>query len=103
MAPAKPTVYTADDLLSAVVFSLHQNPQRHCAGCDGAKTETCLMVADGASISQKHAAVLGLKAFVLTSPYDVPSWLPEVLMALVRAAGQPAPIKTTVRYIHICT
>jgi proteasome activator subunit 4 len=41
--------------------------------------------------------VLGLKAFVLACPYDVPPWLPEVLLALVRASAQPPPIKTSVR------
>ncbi|DBA76246.1 TPA: hypothetical protein ACH3X1_009966 [Trebouxia sp. C0004] len=50
-----------------------------------------------ASTAEKHAAVLGLKAFVLTSPYDVPPWLPEVHMALVKASGEPAPINNTVR------
>ena len=41
--------------------------------------------------------VLGLKAFVLAAPYDVPAWLPAVLLALVRASGQPPPVKTSVR------
>ena len=58
----------------------------------------CIVFADSAaSIHERHAALLGLRAFVLTSPYDVPPWLPDVLMALVRAANQPAPIKKTVR------
>lgn len=35
----------------------------------------------------KQAAVLGLKAFLMSSPYDCPAWMPEVLMALVPAAG----------------
>jgi len=38
-----------------------------------------------------HAAVLGLKAAALTAPYDVPSWLPEVLTALAAAASAPPP------------
>ena len=54
-------------------------------------------VSGGSSLNEKHAALLGLRAFVLTSPYDVPPWLPDVLMALVKAAGEPAPIKKTVR------
>lgn len=52
---------------------------------------------DAVTVTERHAVVLGLKAFVLCTPYDVPQWLPEVLMALVRAATQPAPIKTTIR------
>ena len=47
-------------------------------------------------ISLRHAPVLGLKAFVLSTPYDVPRWLPDVLMALVGVASEPQPIKTTV-------
>lgn len=35
----------------------------------------------------KHGAVSGLSALLMSHPYDVPAWLPPVLMALVRAAG----------------
>lgn len=49
-----------------------------------------------ATVARRHAAVQGLRAFVLSAPYDVPDWLPEVLMALVRVAGEPGPVKTTV-------
>lgn len=45
------------------------------------------------SLPRKHGAVLGLRAFVLSSPYDVPGWLPDVLMALVRLANEPVPIR----------
>ena len=66
-------------------------------------TEAKLLVAgsggDGAA-ADAHATVLGLKAFVLAAPYDVPPWLPEVLLALVRAAGQPPPVKTSVRCVR---
>ena len=44
----------------------------------------------------RHGAALSLQALVLSSPYDVPLWLPEVLMALVRLASEPSPIKSTV-------
>lgn len=57
----------------------------------------CIGPAEAASNVDKHAVVLGLKAFVLCTPYDVPFWLPEVLMVLTQAASQPAPIKVTVR------
>ena len=48
------------------------------------------------SVPVRHGTALALQALVLSSPYDVPLWLPEVLMALVRLAPEPAPIKTTV-------
>ena len=44
----------------------------------------------------RHGAALALQALVLSSPYDVPTWLPDILMALVPLASEPAPIKTTV-------
>jgi len=46
-------------------------------------------------ISQKHAAVLGLSACVLSNPYEVPSWMPSVMEALGFASLEPAPIKET--------
>jgi proteasome activator subunit 4 len=52
---------------------------------------------ENGSAVEKHAVVLGLKAFIMNTPYDVPAWLPEVLMALTQASNQPAPIKSTVR------
>lgn len=52
---------------------------------------------ESGSAVEKHAVVLGLKAFIMNTPYDVPPWLPEVLMALTQASSQPAPIKSTVR------
>lgn len=45
------------------------------------------------SLPRKHAAVLGLRSFVLSTPYDVPPWLPDLLMALVRLANEPIPIR----------
>ena len=44
-----------------------------------------------------HGAVLGLAACVLSSPYDVPEWMPEHLETLARWAGQPSPVKETVQ------
>ena len=49
--------------------------------------------AGGASLPAKHAVVLGLRAFVLSTPYDVAPWLPRVLLALVRLAPEPPPIR----------
>ena len=61
------------------------------------RAEACIDCIAGASPAEKHAVVLGLKAFVLAHPYDVPVWLPDLLLLLVRASFQPAPIKTSVR------
>ena len=48
------------------------------------------------TMEARHAVVLGLRSFVLSSPYDIPPWLPDILMSLVRLAAEPPPIKTTV-------
>ena len=47
-------------------------------------------------IRQRHAGILGLKAFVLAHPYDIPPWMAEVLVAMIPAAHDTNPIKTTV-------
>lgn len=51
------------------------------------------------NVAEKHAVVMGLKACVLSAPYDVPLWLPDILMALVRSASEPNPIRDTARYV----
>lgn len=45
----------------------------------------------------RHGCVLGLSACVLSAPYDVPEWMPEVLEELSRRANEPNPVKDTVR------
>ena len=47
-------------------------------------------------LNKKHASVLGLKAFVLSHPYDIPPWMAEVLITMIQAAHDKDPIKTTV-------
>lgn len=48
------------------------------------------------TLAERHGGALSLRALVMSSPYDVPTWLPEVLMTLVRISSEPAPVKTTV-------
>jgi hypothetical protein len=45
---------------------------------------------------EAQAVVQGLKAFVLSAPYDVPPWMPEVLMGLVAAANSRNPLVSPV-------
>ena len=49
--------------------------------------------AAGGAAADRLASVLGLRAFVLSAPYDVPAWLPGVLMVLVRAGADPPPVR----------
>eukprot|EP00299_Pterocystis_sp_00344_P019734 c9764_g1_i1.p1 GENE.c9764_g1_i1~~c9764_g1_i1.p1 ORF type:complete len:1650 (+),score=463.85 c9764_g1_i1:462-5411(+) len=45
----------------------------------------------------RHGAVLGLEALIQSSPYDVPEWLPNLLIALSKHIGDPNPIRETVK------
>ncbi|KAM4716279.1 proteasome activator complex subunit 4B-like [Anableps anableps] len=46
---------------------------------------------------RRHAGVLGLSACILSSPYDVPPWMPEILMDLSDHLNDPQPIEMTVK------
>lgn len=46
-------------------------------------------------LHQRHGCILGLKAFVISHPYDIPPWMAEVLVAMIPAAHDRNPIKTT--------
>ncbi|KAI9335160.1 hypothetical protein BDR26DRAFT_936675 [Obelidium mucronatum] len=45
---------------------------------------------------QRHAAVIGLSSLILAFPYDVPSWMPAVLITLSSCISDQAPIGETV-------
>ena len=66
-------------------------PKRRRGDGDGGGT-------NGADATRAHhGAVLGVAACILSSPYDVPEWMPEHLETLARWAGQPSPVKETVQ------
>ncbi|KAM6951408.1 proteasome activator complex subunit 4B [Aplochiton taeniatus] len=46
---------------------------------------------------RRHAGVLGLSACILSSPYDVPEWMPQILMDLSSHLNDPQPIEMTVK------
>ncbi|KAG7506391.1 proteasome activator complex subunit 4B-like [Solea senegalensis] len=46
---------------------------------------------------RRHAGVLGLSACILSSPYDVPDWMPQILMDLSDHLNDPQPIEITVK------
>ncbi|XP_072396223.1 proteasome activator complex subunit 4-like [Diabrotica undecimpunctata] len=49
------------------------------------------------NIKEKHAAVLGLCAFIESHPYDVPDYLPEIFEHLRPHLSDPQPIPATIR------
>ncbi|KAB1215010.1 Proteasome activator subunit 4 [Morella rubra] len=50
----------------------------------------------GHSLASIHGSVLALAACVLSTPYDMPSWLPEHVTLLAGFVGEPSPVKSTV-------
>eukprot|EP00850_Spirogloea_muscicola_P020092 SM000207S06167 [mRNA] locus=s207:23213:37436:- [translate_table: standard] len=48
------------------------------------------------SIVTYHGAILGLRACILSTPYDIPEWLPDLLMVMVNSVHEPNPIRSTV-------
>ncbi|KAL7748215.1 Proteasome activator BLM10 [Sorochytrium milnesiophthora] len=50
-----------------------------------------------AAMRQRHAGVLALSALVAAFPYEVPKWMPEVLVKLADHISDPVPIQTTVK------
>uniref|UniRef100_A0A3P9IVH1 Proteasome activator complex subunit 4 C-terminal domain-containing protein n=1 Tax=Oryzias latipes TaxID=8090 RepID=A0A3P9IVH1_ORYLA len=64
-------------------------------------SQTCVPKARGELAStdlvRRHAGVLGLSACILSSPYDVPQWMPQILMELSDHLNDPQPIEMTVK------
>uniref|UniRef100_A0A3B4AX17 Proteasome activator Blm10 mid region domain-containing protein n=1 Tax=Periophthalmus magnuspinnatus TaxID=409849 RepID=A0A3B4AX17_9GOBI len=50
---------------------------------------------------RRHAGVLGLSACILSSPYDVPDWMPQILMELSEHLNDPQPIEVLTHYIKL--
>ncbi|XP_062269925.1 proteasome activator complex subunit 4B [Platichthys flesus] len=46
---------------------------------------------------RRHAGVLGFSACILSSPYNVPDWMPQILMDLSDHLNDPQPIEMTVK------
>ncbi|CAJ0962988.1 unnamed protein product [Ranitomeya imitator] len=60
-------------------------------------SESVDMIPSG-DLVRRHAGVLGLSACILSSPYDVPTWMPQLLMDLSVHLNDPQPIEQQ-RYI----
>ncbi|CAF4269061.1 unnamed protein product, partial [Adineta steineri] len=48
-------------------------------------------------IIKRHAGVLGLCAIVLSSPYDIPIYIPDVLMSLCQHSHDPDLIQKSIK------
>ncbi|KAJ7327817.1 Proteasome activator complex subunit 4 [Desmophyllum pertusum] len=52
-----------------------------------------------AALIHRHAGVLGLASCVQAFPYDVPSWMPQILLDLGDHLHDPHPIQATVKKV----
>lgn len=50
-------------------------------------------------LCQRHGATLGLGSMIMANPYDVPHWMPSVLVILADCINDPQPISTSVKRI----
>lgn len=48
------------------------------------------------SIASIHGIVLSLSAIILSVPYDIPRWLPDMVTLLAEFANEPWPVRRTV-------
>ncbi|KAG0235309.1 hypothetical protein BGW42_005476 [Actinomortierella wolfii] len=49
------------------------------------------------AVLKRHAGVLGLAALLEAFPYEVPSWMPSVMVRLADFQSDPPPVSTTVK------
>lgn len=54
-----------------------------------------------ADLVRRHAGVLGLSACILSSPYDVPTWMPQLLMDLSAHLNDTQPIEVRLPAAHL--
>lgn len=95
--PASEAAQLRSDLLSQATssFGAVGGRRRRAHGSSKASTEDVPLV-------KQLACIQGLKAFVMSTPYDCPAWMPGVLMALVAAAGAKAPQVRSHRGLWSC-
>eukprot|EP00095_Tigriopus_kingsejongensis_P000186 maker-scaffold41_size498431-snap-gene-0.12 protein:Tk00186 transcript:maker-scaffold41_size498431-snap-gene-0.12-mRNA-1 annotation:"proteasome activator complex subunit 4" len=77
------------------------NKRKKVVASEGAEAANQDLQADEArkqkAILKRHIGVIGLSAFVAAYPYDVPEYVPDILMILSDKVHDPQPIPTTVK------
>ena len=51
------------------------------------------------NLIKRHGGILGLCSLVNASPYDIPSYLPDVVTYLCQFTNDPEPIMVTCIYL----
>ena len=49
------------------------------------------------TVNSRYTAVLGLCAIILSFPYNMPDFLPEIIVTITKCISDPSPIQGTVR------
>ncbi|KAJ3305761.1 hypothetical protein HDU76_004956 [Blyttiomyces sp. JEL0837] len=63
---------------------------------EGSSSPPASTTASHPMLVKRHGAVLGLSSLVMAFPYEVPIWMPEVLILLSTCVSDLAPISVTV-------
>ena len=66
------------------------------------KSEISYKKAGVEALRARHAGVLGLCAFVAAYPYDVPDFMPDILMMLGDHLHDPEPIPVSICKFYNC-
>jgi len=53
---------------------------------------------DSSSLLKRHAGVLIISSCILSSPYTVPTWMPDLVVQLSHHLNEPHPIHNTVKF-----
>ncbi|CAL8307031.1 unnamed protein product [Boreogadus saida] len=88
---------TLSGLLQCQFFPLDQGLQSRLQTLSQTRLSRTRGEPASTELVRRHAGVLGLSALVLSSPYGVPHWMPQVLMELSDHLNDPQPIEMTVK------
>lgn len=91
---------TLSGLLHCGFLEMNQNMLDHFELLSRTKVKKRKKISDNVPLEalvKRHAGVLGLGAFVQAYPYDVPNFMPQILMDLSNHVNDPQPIQMTVK------
>ncbi|KAF9979719.1 hypothetical protein BGZ75_009303 [Mortierella antarctica] len=66
---------------------------------DSSSSSSLLPEGYSEALVKRHAGVLGLSSLLEAFPYDIPKWMPEVMVFLSAYFSDPPPVSTTVKKV----
>ncbi|CAO3568761.1 unnamed protein product [Mortierella alpina] len=85
------------DLLQSTPLPARRKRDR--AGPKDASSSSLLPEGYSEALVKRHAGVLGLSSLLEAFPYDIPKWMPEVMVFLSAYFSDPPPVSTTVKKV----